>query len=58
MQGRVGSICYRHQVVGAKCLAAPVAVKLIATGAEHLAASRAGVLFEEYVPAILVVFGW
>jgi hypothetical protein len=47
VQGRFGSIRYRYQVVDAERLAASVAMKLIAAGAEHLAASGAGVHFEE-----------
>jgi hypothetical protein len=43
-------------VVDAERLAASVAVELIAAGAEHRAASRAGVDFEEDVPAVFVVF--
>jgi hypothetical protein len=43
-------------VVDAERLAASVAMELIAAGAEHLAASRAGVDFQENVPAVFVVF--
>jgi len=56
VQGRLGSIRHRHQVVDAERLAASVAMELIAAGAEHLAASRAGVHFEKDVPAVFVVF--
>jgi len=45
-------------VVGAECLAATVAVELIAAGAEHLAAGGVGTRadFEESVAAVFVVF--
>jgi hypothetical protein len=43
-------------VVDAERLAASVAMELIAAGAEHLTASRAGVHFEKDVPAVFVVF--
>src|ERR1017187_10217459 len=56
VQGRLGSIRHRHQVVDAERLAASVAMELIAAGAEHLAASRAGVHFEKDVSAVFVVF--
>ena len=56
VQGRLGSIRHRHQVVDAKRLAASVAMELIAAGTEHLAARRAGVHFEKDVPTVLVVF--
>lgn len=56
VQWRLGTVRYRHQVVDAERLAASIAVELIAAGAEHRAASRAGVHFQEYVTAVLVVF--
>ena len=44
-------------MVGTECLAASVAVKLVAAGAEHLSASgiRARADFEECVAAVFVV---
>ena len=56
VQGRPGSIRHRHQMVDAERLAASVAMELIAAGAEHLAASCAGVHFEKDGPAVFVVF--
>jgi hypothetical protein len=58
VQGRFGSVRYRHQVVAAERLAASVAMELIAAGTEHLAASCAGVDFQEDVPAVFVIFDW
>jgi hypothetical protein len=45
-------------MVAAERLAAAIAMKLIAAGTEHLAASCAGVDFQENVPAVFVVFDW
>ena len=44
-------------MIGAEKLAASVAVELIATGAEHLAADGigAGADFQEGIPAVLVI---
>ena len=58
VQGRVGSIRHRYQVVDAERLAASIAMELSATGTEHLAASCAGMDFQEDVPAVFVVFNW
>ena len=57
MQRSIGSIWDRDQVIGAERLAASVAVKLIAAGAQHLAACGigTGADFEEGVAAVLVV---
>jgi hypothetical protein len=43
-------------VVGAERLAASIAVELIAAGAEHGAASRTGVHFQEGIAPVFVVF--
>ena len=56
VQGRGGSIGDRDQVVDAEGLAASVTVELIAAGAEHGAASGAGVDFQDHVPGVFVVF--
>jgi hypothetical protein len=56
VQRAVGAVRYRHEVVGAESLAASIAVELIAAGTEHLAASRAGVNFQEGLAAVFVVF--
>src|ERR1017187_720639 len=56
VQRRFGSIWHRYQVVDAERLAASIAMELIAAGAEHLAASQAGMDFQENVPAVFVVF--
>jgi hypothetical protein len=47
-------------MIGAEKLAASVAVELIATGAEHLAACGigTGADFQEGVAAVFVVFDW
>ena len=58
MEGRLGTVWYRHQVVGAERLTASIAVELIATSAEHRAASGTGVGFQEDVAAVFVVFDW
>jgi hypothetical protein len=60
MEWSVGAIWNRDQVVGAKGLTASIAMKLIAAGAEHLAAVgvRARADFEECVAAIFVVLDW
>ena len=58
MQRSVGSIRYRDQVIGTEELAASVAMKLIATGAQHLAAIGVGARpdFEKGIAAVFVVF--
>jgi hypothetical protein len=45
-------------VIGAECLAASIAVELVAAGAEHLAAGGigTGANFEEGIAAVFVVF--
>jgi hypothetical protein len=55
VQWRLASVSDRHQVVNAECLAAPVAAKLIAAGAEHRAAPRARANCQEDVPAVFVI---
>jgi deoxyribose-phosphate aldolase len=57
VERRVRVVGYRDQVVAAECLAASVAVELVAARAEHLAAGgiRTRADFEECVAAIFVV---
>ena len=58
MQRSISPIRHRDQVIGTEELAASVAMKLIATGAEHLAAVGigTGADFKEGIAAISVVF--
>ena len=58
MQRSVGPIGHRDHVISTEELATSIAVKLIATGAEHLAACGIGARadFEKRISAIFVVF--
>jgi hypothetical protein len=60
MQRFVGAIGHGDEVIDAECLAASVAMELVAAGAEHLAAGGGGTgaNFEEGIAAIFVVFDW
>jgi hypothetical protein len=60
MQRSMGAIRHGDQVIDTECLAASVAVELVAAGAEHLAACgiRTRADFEEGIAAVFVVFDW